>query len=128
MRTGRRNYAAGAITSRARITNEPWSLTGVDGRTPGGRRFRDLCKAFAGPNGGKRSEVERSLIRLGAAVTLRCEQLQSDIANGKPVDGDLIIRLSSTAKRILEAIGTTPMSPKRRADQDLHSYIARRDV
>jgi hypothetical protein len=44
------------------------------------------------------------LIRQAAGLTLRTEQMQAAIVRGEAVDNDQLIRLSSTAKRVLEAI------------------------
>jgi hypothetical protein len=79
-------------------------LDGVDGRSPVGRRFRDLCKAFEAEASGPATESERSLIRQAATLTVRCEQMQADLLNGKEVNCDEIIRISGTVKRILDAI------------------------
>ncbi|MBR1233652.1 hypothetical protein [Bradyrhizobium sp. AUGA SZCCT0182] len=45
------------------------------------------------------------MIRQAAALTFKAETLQSDLVNGNPVDGDQLIRLTGTAKRILSALG-----------------------
>ena len=56
---------------------------------------------------------------------MRAEQLQSAIVRGEEVDNDTLIRISSTAKRILEAISAK--AAKRKAPDgvpDLQAYLA----
>jgi hypothetical protein len=79
-------------------------LEGVDGRTASARRFRDLVRAYENEVGGNLTEVDRGLIRQAAALTFKAETLQSDLVNGNPVDGDQLIRLTGTARRIMSAI------------------------
>src|SRR5436305_446958 len=91
-------------TNRSAVSNRSRILEGVDGRTTAARRFRDICLSYEQEAGGVVSEVERDLIRQAAGLTLRAEQLQAAIVRGEEVDNDQLIRISGTAKRILEAI------------------------
>ena len=88
---------------RAKISNGSCWLPGVDGRSAGARRFRDLSKAFAAELGGLAvlSEPERALVRQAAGLTLQTERLQVAIAKGEKIDPDELIRLSSEARRAL---------------------------
>jgi hypothetical protein len=80
-------------------------LPGVDGRSSAARRFRDICANYEAQFGGNISELfERDLIRQAAGLTLRAEQLQGAIVRGEPVSNDKLVRISSTAKRLLETI------------------------
>ncbi len=91
---------------RAKISNGSCWLPGVDGRSAGARRFRDLSKAFAAELGGLAglSEPERALVRQAAGLTLQTERLQVAIAKGEKIDPDELIRLSSEARRALNGI------------------------
>jgi hypothetical protein len=91
---------------RAKVSNGSCWLPGVDGRSAGARRFRDLTKAFAAELGGLAtlSEPERALVRQAAGLTLQTERLQVAIAKGDKVDPDELIRLSSEARRALNGI------------------------
>jgi hypothetical protein len=100
----RPNFNAGRATTRNEISNRSRLLPNVDGRNAAARRFRDICAAYEAEAGGNVTEVERDLIRQAAGFTLRAEQLQAAIVRGEAVDNDELIRLSSTAKRLLEAI------------------------
>ena len=66
-------------------------LPDVDGRSSAARRFKDLIRAYEGEIGGNLSAVERGLVAQAAALTLRSEQMQADIVNGKPVGSDDLI-------------------------------------
>lgn len=96
--------APGAVTNRSRLTNQRWALYGVDNRSTAARRFRDLCIGFAREAGADLTETETTLIRQAAATSLQSEALQAQLARGEPVDTDMIIRLSSEARRILAPI------------------------
>jgi hypothetical protein len=94
------------LTARSRVTNGKRTIEGIDGRSAGARRFRDLMESFASDLGGLRSlnEAERSLIKQAASVTIRAEQLQAAIVRGEAVNPDELIRLSNTSRRLLASI------------------------
>jgi hypothetical protein len=119
----RRNFAANRPMTRSKITNRSRLLPGVDGRSASARRFRDICANYVAEVGGNVTEVERDLIRQAAGLTLRAEQLQAALVNGQPVDNDELIRLSSTAKRLLEAIRAKSTKQKP-TGPSLADYIA----
>jgi hypothetical protein len=100
----RTNNAGGRATTRSKISNRSRMLPGVDGRSSAARRFRDICANYEAQFGGNISELERDLIRQAAGLTLRAEQLQGAIVRGEPVSNDELVRISSTAKRLLETI------------------------
>src|SRR5258705_6554548 len=105
MQHARDTLATSCATSRSKVSNGTRLLQNVDGRSSSARRFRDLVRAYESEVGGNLTEVERGLIRQAAALTFKAETLQSDLVNGNPVDGDQLIRLTGTAKRILSALG-----------------------
>jgi hypothetical protein len=65
------------------------------------------------------------MIRQAAGLTLRAEQLQAAIVRGEAVDDDQLIRLSSTARRLLTAIAAKAAKRKPPAPT-LQDHIARR--
>jgi hypothetical protein len=87
-------------------------LEGVDGRTASARRYRDLCRAFEEELGGPLNEVDLGLIKQAATLIIRAEQMQGAVVRGEMVDSDQLIRLSSTAKRILSAISAKAVKRK----------------
>ena len=119
--------ASGSVTNRSAVTNGKKLIDGIDGRTAAGRRYRDLVRAFKTEIGGTITEAELGLIRQAAALTLRAEQMQADIVNGKEVNTDEVIRLSGTARRLLETIAEK--SKKRPTSKlTIRDRIAQRDA
>jgi hypothetical protein len=86
-----------------------------------------LVRAYEAEAGGNLTEVERGLIRQAAALTFKAETLQSDLVNGNPVDGDQLIRLTGTAKRILSAIGEKA-SKRNPPSPTLADHLAKREA
>jgi hypothetical protein len=102
--------------SRARVTNRPLLIDGVDRRTSAARRFRDvmanLVREHSGGEGvGTLSTVEFGLIRQAAAMTVQAEKLQTLVASGKRVKADELIRLSSEARRLMAALRRRKREP-----------------
>jgi hypothetical protein len=93
-------------TTRSAISNGSRILEGIDGRSTGARRFKDLIENFSRDMGGidRLSKAEQTLVRQAASLTMRGEQLQATIVKSEPVDPDELIRLSNTARRCLEAV------------------------
>jgi hypothetical protein len=113
-----------ATKHRIRRTAGGTMLPRTDGRTVSARRFRDLIAAFeAEVGGGTLTESERATIQQAAALTLRAEELQADLVLGKPIDNDLLVRLTGTARRILNNI-KGKADDRRPPGPDLASYLA----
>jgi hypothetical protein len=125
MQTQRRHTGANCATTRSAVSNRSRLLQNVDHRSSSARRFRDLVNAFEAEIGSNLTEVERGLVKQAAALTIRAEQLQADIVNGKDVDSDALIRTSSTAKRILGAIGEKA-ARRKPSEQTLEDYLHQR--
>jgi hypothetical protein len=100
-------------------------LPRLDGGTVSARRYRDLVCAFEAEVGGGAAltESERATIQQAAAITLRAEELQSALVLGKPIDSDLLVRLTGTARRLLNGI-KGKAEDRRPAGPDLASYLA----
>ncbi len=114
-------------TNRSAISNRSRLLDGVDGRSATARRFRDICRAYELELGGPVSEVERDLIRQAAGLTLRSEQMQAAIVRGEMVDNDQLIRISSTARRVLETISSKAAKRKSVPALTLADHIAQKN-
>ena len=107
--------------TRSAVSNGSRILEGVDGRSPGARRFKDLVAAFVSDLGGDShlNAAQRVTLRNAAAISLRLEQLQAAIARGESVDADELIRLASTSHRLLRGL------PKQeRSNPALVDYLA----
>jgi hypothetical protein len=99
--------AAPLPSTRARLTNHRDLLPGVDGRSPGARRFRDLVNAFIADQGGEEncSEVKLGLVRRLAAASVLVEMLEVRVVAGEPIDVSEFCNLASTTVRLAQRIG-----------------------
>lgn len=111
--------------NRSAITNGSWLLDGVDNRKALGRRYRDLCIAFADDLGGETrlTAPQEALIRQAAAVTVESEKLQGSIVRGEAVDHEQLVRLSNLQGRLLRQLGIKPKGPSK---PDLAEYLRSR--
>ncbi len=93
--------------ARCRITNDSALLAGVDGRSAIARRFRDLVDAIVSDLGGDDtiSEGQRQLARRASALSVQCEQIEADMANGGAIDLNDYVRLVNALNRVLGSIG-----------------------
>ena len=73
-------------------------------RSAAGRRFRHLVQSYGAELGGALSEVDQSLVKQAASLTLAAERLSSEVVNGAPIDSDSLIRISGESRRILAAL------------------------
>jgi hypothetical protein len=96
-------------------------LSGVDNRTKQAKRLRELIGDFERDVGGRShlSAVQRATLRNAASITFQLETMTAAAVRGDPVDGDLMIRLSNTARRLLHSL------PRREsANPALVDYLA----
>jgi hypothetical protein len=75
-----------------------------DGRTTASRRFKALVETYAAELGGPLGEAEQALISMATALTMAGEALAADIASGKQVDPDSMVRINSEARRVLASL------------------------
>jgi hypothetical protein len=117
---------AAAKIRRARFVGEI-ELPRVDGRTLAARAFRRRVAAYLGEFGtGHLSEADKGLILAAAAISVRVDQLQRDLIEGRPVDEDAVVRLSSEHRRLLTSL-RSKAAKARPADEDsLAAHIATR--
>jgi hypothetical protein len=78
----------------------------ADGRTLRARRFRDIANNLVDEIGGPAAltEADRILVRQAAGLSLRAEELQAALVAGETVSSDELVRLTGTARRLLETI------------------------
>ena len=91
----------------------------VDGRTVSARRFRDLVESYSAEIGGALTEADRSLVQQAAAVQIECEALQLAIVEGRSIDSDMLIRLSSENRRLLAGLDAQAAKAKPAAPDPL---------
>jgi hypothetical protein len=96
-----------AKPTRARVTNHNDLLPGVDGRSAGARRYRDLVLEIVTDQGGVENcaSARLQLIRRFAAASVLAERLEADIAEGAQVDIAEHAQLCSSLVRIAQRIG-----------------------
>jgi hypothetical protein len=99
----RAGYTANATRKRRRLT--------PDGRTHGARRLKALIASFS-EGLGDLSTIDKALIRTAAALTYKMETIENDLAAGKPVASDDLIRLASTSRRALAAVSAKAVDRK----------------
>jgi hypothetical protein len=111
--------------ARSRVSNGADILTDVDGRSLVARRFRDIASAITTDQGGADhlSEARLQLVRRFAAAAVIAEQMESDLANGKPIDVAQHALLCSSLVRIARQIGVNRI-PKTIVPS-LDEYLAR---
>jgi hypothetical protein len=106
-----------APSQRARVSNGTVLLAVGDNRSVWCRRVKDLIAAHIADLGGPEqvSEAERSIVRRISTLTCELEALEVVFAaNGQASERqlDLYSRVSSTVRRLLEAIGIKTRKPK----------------
>lgn len=123
MHTESTNNATRLPTVKSRVTNGTKLLSGVDGRSSGARRFRDLADAFAADldTGTGLTEAEMTVVRQAAGVALRAEQVQAAIVNGADVDLNELTRLSNVVSRLMGALKAKRQKP---TGPSLAEYLA----
>jgi tagatose-1,6-bisphosphate aldolase non-catalytic subunit AgaZ/GatZ len=95
-------------TARAAITNGSRRLPGLDGRTAGGRRRRDLIEAFVAALGGADacSDVTMVAVVRAAELTAVAEEARAAALKGDPtVDLGSLVRIEGAADRAVRALG-----------------------
>lgn len=103
----RKPRSRGKAYGRARLTNGKDLLPDVDGRSLLYRRFKDIARLVAADQGGldALSEARVQLVRRFAATCVLCEQIESDMCNGLPIDIDQHTSLASSLVRLGSRIG-----------------------
>ncbi len=93
-------------TNRSAISNGNTLLPGVDGRSPEGRRYRDLFLAFADELGGVEglSEADRVLVKHCVAVAMHSEALQVRMVRGEHIGEEELTRLGNSLARAMAAL------------------------
>jgi hypothetical protein len=99
-------------------------LPRADGRTIRSRRFRDLTESYAAELGDELTEADRGIIQQAAAVQIACEELQMALVEGRDIDSDMLIRLSSEHRRLLAGLGAKAANNKPAAGPSIDELFA----
>lgn len=114
---------------RSAVSNGTRMFDGVDGRSPGARRFRDLVAAYCTDLGRAYealSEAERNTVRQAATCQLQSEALQGALARGERVDTDQLVRLANLSVRLLRSLGLGGPAQNDNDEPDLDAFLAKR--
>ena len=90
-----------SASARSRVTNGRTLLAGVDGRSAGARRYRDVL-AEVMEQTGRRNEA---LCRRYASLVMQSETLDAKIASGETVATDEVVKLSGELRRVMSRLG-----------------------
>jgi hypothetical protein len=101
----------------------------MDKRSATGRRYRDLCEAYAAPLGGLSAlgVADAALVRETAAKTVLSEQMAATIARGESIDAEQAVRVGNVLQRLLARLErrATALKPKQ---PSLAEYLASKKV
>jgi hypothetical protein len=97
-----------------------------DGRRSSAHKFRRLVKAYSAELGDL-SEVDRGLVAQAAALAIHIERLQRDILEGRDVDADQVVRLSSEHRRLLTTLRSRAVKRKPTPPANLAELLAREE-
>ena len=109
----------------SRVTNGAEILAGVDGRSEGARRYRDIIAALSaeiGPMGA----AEHLQVRAAASMQLQAEALTAALVNGEPVDQEQLSRAANGAIRALAAIRRKAAPKRPTGAGGLRDYLAQK--
>jgi hypothetical protein len=103
----RRSFSQRARNQRSKITNHPNKMA-IDGRTPLGRRLRDLGDQLAAGLGGwpQLNELQAAAVRKAAELTALAEDARARKLNGATdVTLDDLVRLDRLAEQSVRRLG-----------------------
>jgi len=108
-----------------RIGTQGTILQGVDMRTHGGRRFKELCADLVHHLCADPTAPQLAIIRRVAALGVWCEQAEAGQAQGADLDVSAYTTATNAQRRLLADLGL-----ERRAKDvtSLASYIADREA
>jgi|DEB0MinimDraft_12_1074336.scaffolds.fasta_scaffold142025_1 hypothetical protein len=107
-----------------RIGTQGTILQGVDMRTNGGRRFKELCADLVHHLCDDATAPQLAIIRRAAALAVWCEQAEAGQARGDDLDIAAYSTASNTLRRLLTDLGLDRKA--RDITPSLADYIAGR--
>lgn len=95
--------------ANSRIGNNNALLDGVDGRTKGARRYRELLTRLsielAVKNAKAVQEHEMTLLRRAVSLAILCEKAEARMANGEEVDASGYAATTNALRRVMTDVG-----------------------
>jgi hypothetical protein len=116
----RNSFVPRSPSLRARETNIPHAIAGLDGRSATSRRYRDLIDALETSFGGNVDDQTMVLIQRAAGRLMAAEQIRSRILRDDPVDISELTKLENLADRAMRALG---IKLTRKPASDLREYL-----
>ena len=108
----RHRHAIGKISAQqSKVTNDRGLLPGVDHRSALARRLADVIASYR-QGLGILDERQMALIKSAAMCSVQLERLQAQIIRDEPVDTRLLVRLTNTQARALQALGEAKAKAK----------------
>src|SRR5262249_55229143 len=103
----RRSPAVRAKTLRSRVTNGKRDFVEADGRGPWARRWRDVLAEIVNDLGGADllSEGQKQLAHRCATISIACEKMEGQAAEGNEIDLDGYGQLTDRLGRALQRLG-----------------------
>lgn len=80
-------------------------LQGVDMRTHGGRRYKELCADLVHHLGNDATAPQLTIIKRAAALSVWCEAADIEQANGGELDVSAYTTATNTLRRLLSDLG-----------------------
>lgn len=105
-----------------RVGTQGTILAGVDMRTSGGRRFKEICADLVDHLGDEATAPQFAIIRRAAALGVWCEQAEAAQAQGEDLDVAAYTTATNTMRRLLADLGLERKS--RDVTPSLQDYIA----
>ena len=105
-----------------RIGTQGTILAGVDMRTHGGRRFKELCADLVDHLGDDPTAPQIAITRRAAALAVWCEQAEADQAQGEELDVAAYTTATNTLRRLMADLGLERKA--RDVTPSLQDYIA----
>jgi hypothetical protein len=90
---------------RSRTGTGATVLDGLDMRTGGGRRYKEVFVDLSLHLGGRPNAAEEVIIRRAAALCVWCERQEVDLAQGADFDVSSFTTAANTLRRLLSDIG-----------------------
>src|SRR6056297_1723824 len=112
------------VQGATRIGTQGTILQGVDMRTSGGRRFKELCADLVHHLCDDPTAPQFAIIRRAAALAVWCEQAEADQAQGGEFDVGTYTTAANTMRRLLSDLGLERKA--RDVTPDLQTYLAGR--
>lgn len=97
--------AAAKRTARSRVSNGKQLFLDGDGRGVAVRRYRDVLAALVSDLGGDPSEAQAIIARRAATLAVWCEQTESGMAAGNPIDIGAFTTATNALRRLLADLG-----------------------